>query len=57
MLVAVIAAGCTFSPDIVMRDKDGREAICEHVTGIGGVRTQTLLTVQPQCVEDSQRQG
>lgn len=57
MLVAVISAGCTFSPDIVMRDKDGREAICEHVTGIGGVRTQTLLTVQPQCVEDSQRQG
>ena len=57
VVVAVIAAGCQFSPDIVMRDKDGREAVCEHVTGIGGVRTHTLLTVQRQCVEDFQRQG
>ena len=57
LVVLLLAAGCTFSPDIVMRDKDGREAVCEHVTGIGGVRTHTLLTVQRQCVEDYQRQG
>jgi hypothetical protein len=54
-LVIVVAtvwiAGCTFSSDIVMRHKDGREAVCEHVTGIGGVRTHTLLTVQRQGYE------
>ena len=29
----------------------------ERVTGIFGLRTHTLLTVQRQCVEDYQRQG
>jgi hypothetical protein len=57
LLVAVMAAGCAVSPDIVLRDKDGHEAVCEHVTGIYGLRTHTLLTVQRQCVEDYQRQG
>ena len=57
ILVAVVIAGCAVSPDIVLRDEDGHETVCEHVTGIYGVRTHTLLTLQRQCVEDYQRQG
>jgi len=57
VLVAVIAAGCAVSPDIVLRNQRGQEVICERVTGIYGLRTHTLLTVQRQCVEDYQRQG
>jgi hypothetical protein len=50
VILAVMVAGCSVSPDIVLRDKDGHEAVCEHVTGIYGVRTHTLLTIQRQCV-------
>jgi hypothetical protein len=57
IVVTVVTAGCLFSPDIVMRDKDGHEAVCEHVRGIGGVRTHLLISEQRHCVEDYQRQG
>ena len=56
-VVILLLAGCAVSPDIVLRNQSGREVVCEHVTGIYGVRTHTLLTVQRQCVEDYQRQG
>ena len=57
ILVAVVIAGCAVSPDIVLRHKDGHKVVCEHVTGLYGVRTYTLLTIQRQRVEDYQRHG
>jgi hypothetical protein len=57
ILVTAVTVGCLFSPDIVMRDKDGREAVCEHVRGIGGVRTHLLISEQRHCVEDYQKAG
>jgi len=50
-------AGCSVSKDIVLRDQQGRETVCEGVTGLYGVRSHTLLSVQRRCVEDFQRQG
>lgn len=49
--------GCSVSPRIILRDQQGREAACEGVTGLYGLRTHVLLSVQRQCVEDFQRQG
>jgi hypothetical protein len=57
LALALLSAGCTFSKDIRLRNAEGREAVCEQVTGLGGVRTHTLLSVQRRCVEDFQRQG
>lgn len=50
-------SGCTVSRDIVLRDANGRQAVCEGVTGLYGLRSHTLLSVQRQCVEDFQRGG
>ena len=49
--------GCTVSRDIVLRDASGRQAVCEGVTGLYGLRSHTLLSVQRRCVEDFQRAG
>jgi hypothetical protein len=54
---AVLLGGCTVSRDIVLRDANGRETVCEGVTGLYGLRSHTLLSVQRRCVEDFQRAG
>ncbi len=56
-LLAVLLNGCTVSRDILLRDATGREAVCEGVTGLYGLRSHTLLSVQRGCVEDFQRAG
>jgi hypothetical protein len=54
---AIFVAGCTVSRDIVMPDANGREAVGEGVTGLYGLRSHTLLSVQRHCVEDYQKAG
>jgi len=54
---AMLLAGCTVSRDILLRDANGREAVCEGVTGLYGLRSHTLLSVQRRCVEDFQHAG
>jgi len=55
--VALLLTGCAVSSDVVLRHPDGREATCEGVTGLYGLRSHTLLGVQRDCVKDFQRQG
>ena len=57
LIGATLFAGCTVSRDIVMRDANGREAVCEGVTGLYGLRSHTLLSVKRHCVEDYQKAG
>ncbi len=56
-VLGMLLDGCTVSRDIVLRDANGREAVCDGVTGLYGLRSHTLLSVQRRCVEDFQRAG
>jgi hypothetical protein len=57
IFATLLLSGCAVSRDIILRDADGRETVCEGVTGLYGVRSHALLSVQRRCVEDFQRQG
>src|SRR3989442_10445498 len=50
-VLGMLLDGCTVSRDIVLRDANGREAVCDGVTGLYGLRSHTLLSVQRRCVE------
>jgi hypothetical protein len=57
-LGSVLLAGCSFTPDIVLRNSEGREVKCEgYMVGTGWGRSQLLSKVQRECVEDYQRAG
>ena len=57
MLLALLA-GCSMTPDIVLRNPAGQEVRCEgYMVGTGWGRSRLLRKVQRECVEDYQRAG
>ncbi len=53
----LLLSGCAVAPEVILRDAAGREAKCEGVTGLYGVRSHLLVSQQRRCIEDYQRQG
>ena len=57
-LSLLLVAGCSTTPDIVLRNKAGQTARCEgFFVASGWGRSQLLSKVQRECVEDYQRAG
>jgi hypothetical protein len=58
ILAALLLAGCSTTPDIVLRNGAGVTARCEgFFVASGWGRSQLLSKLQRECVDDYQRQG
>jgi hypothetical protein len=58
VLAALLLAGCSTTPDIVLRNSAGKTARCEgFFVASGWGRSQLLSKLQRECVDDYQRQG
>jgi hypothetical protein len=56
-LFALLLAGCSTTPDIVLRNTAGQTARCEgFFVASGWGRSQLLSKLQRECVDDYQRQ-
>jgi hypothetical protein len=57
-LSLLLLAGCSATPDIVLRNKAGQIARCEgFFVASGWGRSQLLSKMQRECVQDYQRAG
>jgi hypothetical protein len=58
LLGVLIAAGCSMTPDIILRNSAGETARCEgFFVASGWGRSRLLHAQQRECVADYQRQG
>lgn len=58
LALAVFLAGCSMTPDILLRNSAGQTARCEgYFVASGWGRSQLFRKLQRECVDDYQRQG
>jgi hypothetical protein len=58
LLLVILLAGCSSTPDINLRNSAGKTVRCEGFFVASGVgRSQLLSKLQRECADDYQRQG